>query len=347
MKAARLYAPGDLRVERVPIPTPAEGEALVKVKAVGVCGSDMPRVMQIGTYKFPTIPGHEFSGEIADLGSDSAAFSPGDRVTVIPMIPCKRCDYCRIGEYQLCDDYSYLGSRTDGAYAQYVVVPAENLLRLPDQVSLESGAMTDPVSVALHAVKKARVQPEDRVAVFGVGPIGLFAVQWARIMGAGQMFAVDVFAEKLEAAKGLGADICINNRQDDAIAVICEHTGGKGVQRAIEFAGHPTTQGQCILAASKRGVCVWGGISHRGLELSEAAVDAVLRKELAIVGSWNASFAPLKNDWKQSIEFMRRGEIETTQIISHRLPLDDVGEVFQMMLARREHFNKVMFFPEM
>ena len=113
MKAANLYAPADIRVEQVPVREPEEGEVLIKVKAVGVCGSDISRVMETGTYRFPTIPGHEFSGEIVELGPDVGGFSHGDRVTVIPMMPCKKCDYCRIGEHQLCENYDYLGL-TDG-----------------------------------------------------------------------------------------------------------------------------------------------------------------------------------------------------------------------------------------
>lgn len=347
MKAANLYAPGDIRVEQVPVPEPREGEVLIKVKAVGVCGSDISRVMETGTYRFPTIPGHELSGEVIGLGIDIGGFSQGDRVTVIPMMPCKKCDYCRIGEYQLCENYSYLGSRTDGAYAEYVAAPVENLLRLPDNVSFELGAMTDPISVALHAVRRAHIQPGDRVAVFGTGPIGMFAVQWAKIMGAGEVFAVDIFPEKLEAVRELGADVCINGLEEDPVEITKELTGGRGAERTIEFAGHPLTQQQCILATAKLGTSVWGGISHKGLELSEKAVDDILRKELIIAGSWNSSFTPLKSDWGRSLKFMGLGKIKAGNIITHRLPLDSIKEIFEMMLARKEYFNKVMFFPEM
>jgi L-iditol 2-dehydrogenase len=344
MKAANLYAPGDIRVEQVPIPAPKEGETLVKVKAAG-CGSDISRVMETGTYRFPTIPGHEFSGEVVELGSGAGGFSQGDRVTVIPMMPCKTCDYCRIGEYQLCENYNYLGSRTDGAYAEYVVAPVENLLRLPNNVSFELGAMTDPASVALHAVRRACIQPGDRVAVFGVGPIGMFAVQWAKTMGAGPVYAIDIFPEKLDVVSELGADVCINSRELDPVEAIKERTGGRGVERTIEFAGHPVTQQQSILSTAKLGTSVWGGISHRGLALSKKAVDDVLRKELVITGSWNSSFTPLKSDWGKSLEFMGRGKIRAGSIISHKLPLDKIKETFEMMLAREEYFNKVMFFP--
>lgn len=137
MKAANLYAPADVRVEPVPIPRPGPSEVLIKVKACGVCGSDISRLMETGTYHFPTIPGHEFTGTVYALGAEIDGVDIGQRVTVVPFIPCHVCDYCAIGEYQQCENYGYLGSRTDGAYAEYVVAPAENILRLPDGVSFE------------------------------------------------------------------------------------------------------------------------------------------------------------------------------------------------------------------
>lgn len=345
MKAVNLYAPGDIRVEQVAVPKPGAGEALIRVKAVGVCGSDVSRLMETGTYRFPTIPGHEFGGEVVGLGPGVGNVSEGARVTVIPLIPCMKCEYCLVGEYTLCRNYDYLGSRSNGAYAEYVKAPAKNLLILPDNVDFEMAAMTDPVSVALHAVKKLGIQPGDRVAVFGVGPIGFFSVQWAKALGAGAVIVVDIFPEKLKAAQGAGADVCINGKETDAVAAIKELTGGKGVERSLEFAGSPVTQEQCIRATAALGSTVWGGISHQSLHLSEKAVDDILRKELVIAGSWNSSFAPFASDWETALAFMGRGKIIKGDVITHRLSLDGLPAAFRMMLERKEYFNKVMFFP--
>jgi L-iditol 2-dehydrogenase len=346
MKAANLYAPGDIRVEEVPLPHPAEGEVLISVKACGVCGSDIPRVMQTGTYRFPTIPGHEFTGEVVELGPGTEDVARGLRVTVVPLIPCRKCSYCATGKYNLCEDYDYLGSRTNGAFAEFVKVPASNLLLLPDSVDFELGALTDPAAVALHAVRKLGLNAGDRVAVFGVGPIGAIALQWAKIVGASETIAVDIFPDKLQVAKDFGAELCIDGRSQDPVKIIREYTGGAGVERTLEFAGHPVTQEQSILATAKHGASVWGGISHSGLNLSEKAVDGILRKEITINGSWNSSFAPLVSDWETALLFMGQGKIKSGGIISHRLPLDDIAATFQMMLDRRQYFNKVMFFPE-
>ena len=347
MRAANLYAPGDIRFEKVPLPQLEAGEVLIKVKACGVCGSDISRVMETGTYRFPTIPGHEFSGEVVTYGPGTESIIAGLRVTVVPLIPCRKCSYCANGKYHLCEDYDYLGSRSNGAFSEFVKAPVENLLPLPDNVDFELGAMTDPASVALHAVRKLGINPGDRVAVFGVGPIGAFALQWAKIFGASETIAVDIFPEKLQVAKDLGADLCIDGRRQDPVKMIREYTDGAGVERTLEFAGHPATQEQSILATGKHGSSVWGGISHRGLNLSEKAVDDILRKELAITGSWNSSFAPLVSDWETTLLFMGQGKIKSGSIISHRLPLNEVGATFQMMLNRQQYFNKVMFFPEL
>ena len=346
MKAANLYAPADVRVEEVPVPVPGEGEVLIKVKAVGVCGSDVSRLMETGTYSFPTIPGHEFGGEVVGRGPGVVDVPEGARVTVVPLIPCMSCEYCLIGEYTLCRKYDYLGSRCDGAYAEYVKAPVKNLLLLPDGVDFEMAAMTDPISVALHAVKKLGIQPGDRVAVFGVGPIGFFSVQWAKALGASDVIAVDIFSEKLKAAQDVGADVCINGRETDAVAAIEELTDGKGVERSLEFAGSPVTQEQCIRATAALGSTVWGGISHQPLTLSKKAVDDILRKELVIAGSWNSSFAPFASDWENSLTFMGREEIVKGDVITHRLSLQELPDAFKMMLERKKYFNKVMFFPE-
>ena len=347
MKAANLYAPGDIRIEEVPIPTPLEGEVLIKVKACGVCGSDIPRLMETGTYRYPTIPGHEFSGEVFALGEAVKEFNIGDRVTVIPLIPCGSCEFCKVGEFQLCDHYNYLGSRTNGAYAEYVVAPAANLLKLADNVPFEAGAMTDPASVALHAVRKLGILPGDKVAVFGLGPIGLLALEWCTIMGAGHIVAIDIFEEKLQLARELGADDCVNGKVDDPVEVIKDITKGKGVERAVEFAGNKITQEQCIKSTGKLGCCVFGGISHTDLPLSEKAVDGILRKELIIKGSWNSSFSPSFNDWERSLYFMANGKLRCQPLISHRLPLNKLPEAFKVMYERKEYFSKVMFLPEM
>jgi len=198
MRAAVLHAPGDLRVERVPVPAIGPSDALVRVSACGICGSDVPRVLTTGTYRFPTIPGHEMAGVVEELGPEAAAAAPGVRVgmpvAVIPLLPCGRCRFCEIGAFAQCEAYGYLGSRTDGGFAEYLRAPAANLVVLPGELSIDQGALLEPVSVALHAVRNLDVTWGATVGVFGLGAIGNFIAQWASAFGARRVFALDIAA---------------------------------------------------------------------------------------------------------------------------------------------------------
>ena len=173
MKAAVLHAPADLRVEEVPVPEDlGENEVLVKVAACGICGSDIGRVMVTGTYNFPTIPGHEFAGTVEKVGSAVSHLSAGDKVAVAPLMPCRECEDCARGNYSLCEDYNFLGSRTDGAFAEYLKAPAQNVLKVPDNVSLEVAATIEPAAIILHGIHKVDLSLGDAVVVVGCGALG-------------------------------------------------------------------------------------------------------------------------------------------------------------------------------
>ncbi|HEY8347403.1 MAG TPA: galactitol-1-phosphate 5-dehydrogenase [Symbiobacteriaceae bacterium] len=347
MKAVRLHSPGDLRVEDVPIPTPGPHDLLVQVGAAGVCGSDIPRAMVVGAHKMPITLGHEFSGTVVEVGKEVKGFVPGDRVTVAPLIPCNTCRWCRSGNYSLCERYDYFGSRRDGAFAEFVTVPEGNAVKLPENIPLETAALCDPASIAVHAFKKAGTSLDGKtVAIFGAGPIGLLAVQIAKLLGAARVVAVDVEDPKIQQALDVGADAAVNSRRQDPVAFIQEFTQGELAQVVLDTAGTPQTQEQSILATGRLGVAVWVGISHRDLTLSEKAVDMILRRELQVVGSWNSFSAPFPGDeWTRVVEWMRQGKIRTEPIITHRLPLDQAPEIFKHLYARDIFFGKVLFLP--
>lgn len=346
MKAVRLYAPGDLRVEEVDIPRIGDHQVLVRVRAVGVCGSDPGRVMKKGTYSYPMTIGHEFAGEVVEVGSKVTACKPGDRVTVAPLIPCGTCDYCKVGKFNLCEHYSYYGSRVDGAMAEYVAVEECDVLLLPEGLDFESGACTDPVAIALHAMRQGDMKAGKSVAILGVGPIGLFALQWAKVMGAREVFAIDIFDEKLTIAKNLGADYTVNAKKEDPVTFVIEKTHGAGVECVVEIAGSKITQEQGLRMAKKEGTVVFCGISYDDLVIPAATLDGILRKELRIVGAWNSVFSPLPvNEWEMSLHFMAQGHIKCHPIISHRFRLDDAPQVFKRLWRKEEFFNKVLFLP--
>jgi L-iditol 2-dehydrogenase len=348
MRAVQLFAPGDVRCSEIAIPRlEKDDDVIIKVKACGVCGSDIPRVMSKGAYRYPIVIGHEFSGEVQDAGSACTGLKPGDRVTVMPLINCHECDYCHIGAMMVCDDYDYYGSRIDGAMAEYIRVSAGNILPIPDNVSFAEAAMSDPASVALHAVNKAKVLPGQTVAVFGLGAIGFIAVQWLANIGCGEVIAVDVIDSKLNLAKKMGATHCINAGTVDPAKAIMEYTEGKGADACIEIAGASATQIYSLDSVRKMGIVVLCGISYDDLVVPNKTLSKILRGELIVKGSWNSNIAPLPiNEWESSLLFMGNGKLSLKKLITHQVRLEDCQSVFEMMYDRSEMFTKVMFFPE-
>jgi len=346
MKAVRLYKPGDLRVETVEIPSLQPGEVLVKVMAVGICGSDIPRVNHYGAHVSPLTIGHEFSGVIEETTDSVNGFKVGDRITVAPLIPCYKCEWCLKGEYSLCDDYNYYGSRKDGAMAEYIAVKYENLLLVPDNVSFEDAATTDPCANAIHGLERGKFEVGDVVCVYGVGPIGLFAVQVAKLMGAKMVIAIDVWDEKIQIAKSIGADVCINSLSDDPVMKVMEYTKGRGADVVLDTTGAPKAQKDAVLSAAKLGRVVLLGISHQELLLSEKEVDNIMRRQLNVLGSWNSFTSPFPgSDWTKSLELFSDKGMSAKNIISHRLPLDSAPEIFESIRKGGFFFNKIMFYP--
>ncbi len=345
MKAAVLHAPGKFLVERLPVPTDLEqDEVLVRVKAAGVCGSDLDRVMRTGTYTFPTIPGHEFCGEVARVQAGNSSVGLGDRVAVAPILPCFRCEFCQEGNYGQCIDYSYLGSRTNGGFAEYVKVPVRNLLLLPSRVSFAEGACIEPAAVTLHGLKKAGIEPGDVLAILGSGTLGLFAVQFAKIMGAATVIAVDIFPERLSLAKDLGADYCIDARLGDPVEKIMEITGGKGANLSIEAAGSPATQIQSLQAVKKHGRVLLLGTAQKDITIPAQVYETILRSELRIFGSWNSFSAPFPgNEWTTIINYLTQGRLQIEPLISHRFSLDEAPKAIKALSEKDLRANKVIF----
>ncbi len=348
MRAVRLFSPGDLRCVEVEKPEiEKEDDVIIKVKSCGVCGSDIMRVMVKGAYRHPITIGHEFSGIVEQTGNAVKQIQPGDRVTASPLLPCMKCEWCRIGQYIFCEDYAYPGSRVDGAMAEFIKINENNIIKLPLNVDFEAGAMTDPVSVALHAVRKCCIEPGYKAAVYGLGAIGLLTVQWLKIAGCINVFAVDIYDEKLELANFLGADVCINARNQEPVESIKQNTANMGVDIVVELAGSKTTQVQAIDSAKKMGKVIFCGISYDDLLIPNATLSRILRGELQVIGAWNSLNSPLPiNEWDSSLRFVNAGKIKCAPLISHRFRLEECVKAFDMMFNKKEVFNKVMFKPE-
>jgi L-iditol 2-dehydrogenase len=345
MKAAVLHAPADLRVENIEVPNNLEdNEVLVRVKAAGVCGSDLERVMRSGTYSFPTIPGHEFSGEVVKTGKYVSNFKEHDRVVVAPMIPCFECDMCQGGYYGQCRGYNFLGSRTDGGFAEYVKAPSRNLIKMPDSVSFLEGAAVEPAAVTLHGMRKVKIEPGDSVAVLGCGAIGMFAIQFAKIMGATRVIAVDVETEKLQLAKKMGADTCINATECDPVESIRKDTQHMGVNVSIETAGVSATQEQCLRITKEQGRVLYLGTAHKDVVIPPKSFECIVRKELEIVGAWNSYSAPFPGvEWSAVLDYINDGRLKIKPLISHVFKLEEAPDVFNDLFGRKYVFNKVIF----
>ena len=197
MKAYNLRGVSDLQFENVDIPVPEDSETLVQIKAAGICGSDIPRIFVNGTYHFPTIPGHEFSG--IDVKTKK-------RVGVFPLIPCRKCKPCRDGRYEMCRNYSYLGSRTDGGFAEYAAVPEWNMVELSDNVAFEQAAMLEPMAVAVHAMRSISPSCDDTVAVMGLGTIGMLLVMFLLDAGVTDIYVIGNKDFQRKTCKAMGID---------------------------------------------------------------------------------------------------------------------------------------------
>ena len=254
MNALVLHAIGDARCEQIRVPEPKEGQVRIRVGFCGVCNSDLPRFFGKGPYSLPLVCGHEFAGTVDRLGPGVRNFAPGDRVAVFPLLWCGNCGPCERRRYAQCVNYNYFGSRTNGAFAEFVVAPVQNLLRLPDRLSLEEAAMCEPAAVALHALRRADGCSFGKaLVVFGAGPIGLMVAQWGRAMGASLIVVVDVVPEKLDLARQLGFEHVVNPREQNPVEAVEKLTGGMGADVCVDAAGVPATTLQSLQAARRGG----------------------------------------------------------------------------------------------
>ncbi len=352
MEALVLHAVGDLRLEQIPVPSVSEGQVRVQIGFCGVCGSDIPRIFSKGTYSFPTVCGHEFAGTVELCGPGVDDFEQGDRVVVFPLLWCGKCAACENGKYVQCSDYDYLGSRSDGAFAEYVVAPKENIIRVPDGVSLEEAAQTEPAAVALHAIRRV---PDSHVgktiAIFGTGPIGLMVAQWASIMGATQVLLFDVVTEKLDLAQSLGFENVFNSKTEDVakdvVSVVNDHTEGKGAHVCIEAAGVPETYLNALGSVRRGGSVVLLGNPIGDVTLPAPLISQLMRREVKLLGTWNSDYSTSGNDddWRTVLQAMATNKLNLSPLITHKVSLTDSMNILKMMKNRSEFYAKVLIHP--
>lgn len=346
MNALRLYDQHDLRFEQAEKPIlKKDTEVIIKIKAVGICGSDLSRYRKLGPYVQGMVWGHEFAGEVIEKGSAVKHVQVGQKAAGCPTIVCHQCEYCLKGEFAKCENLSVIGAYQPGAYAEYIKLSGENVVPVPDEVGYEDAAMIEPSSVVAHGFYKTNISPGDEVAIMGCGNIGLIAIQWARIFGAKKIYAIDIDEEKLKMAKKCGADYVMNAKNGPAHEQLQEYT--KGVDVAVESAGSPITSAQVLALPKKGGEVVYMGIPYADVSIDRYYFERIVRNELNIKGSWSCVSAPFPGrEWPATVHYLQSGDLSLSSIITHKLSLKQGPEIFEQITKGEDSFGKVMFFPE-
>jgi len=345
MKGLAFYGIRDLRYEDVPDPVIEEpDDIIIKVKAAGICGSDYARYRKLGPYIPGTVWGHEFAGEIVEVGKDPKGHYVGERVVACPSVVCGKCHYCQIADFAKCEHLYAIGSLKHGGFAEYTKMPAQNFVNLPDNVSYEEGALVEPSTVALHALFKTSIKMGDEIAVVGCGTIGEMLIRWAKLFGV-KIYAFDINEDKLKEAKELGADVVINTTNVEPSEALSEYT--TGVDIAFESAGNPVTEGQVLSLTKKGGEVVYVGLPYGDVHMPRNYFEKITRNELIVRGAFGVTSAPFPGkEWTTATDVLSRKLIDIKSVISHRAKLSEGPAIMEDIMENPAGYRKVLLFPE-
>lgn len=342
MKACVLTDIGKLEYMDVVVPNLEKHQVLLKVKACGICSSDINRIYKTGTYHFPTIPGHEFAGEIVKTGEKANKDLLGKNVVVYPLRPCFSCNSCKEEVYERCENYSYYGSRCDGAFAEYLAVDEWNVLPY-ESIEASAAAMCEPAAVALHAVEKADVQKNSNVAIIGTGTIGFLSAMWARIKGARNIVIIGRNDEKRKFAEKLGFMQFINSNDENEMKKVDTITDYQGIDVVFECVGTNESLQKAILLTNRGGKLVLIGNPATDMYFTKDLYWKIIRYELQIIGSWNSSFSVKKNDWKTALKYMQLGDLPIIKLVTDTYELKDYQKALDKIMDINTVTVKVMF----
>ncbi|WP_333853351.1 galactitol-1-phosphate 5-dehydrogenase [Leclercia sp.] len=319
MKSVVIHAEGQVRVEERPVPDiQAADDVRVRVVCSGLCGSDIPRIFAKGAHYYPITLGHEFSGYVEACGSGVDDLETGDAVACVPLLPCFSCPECEKGYFSLCKQYQFVGSRSEGGNAEYIVVKRANLFRLPAEMTIEDGAFIEPITVGLHAFHLAKGCEGKNVIIVGAGTIGLLAMQCALALGAASVTAIDINDDKLALATSLGATRVFNSKALNAEAMLTALQETRFDQLVLETAGTPQTVALAINIAGPRAQLALVGTLHHDLNLSAATFGKILRKELTLLGSWMNYSAPWPGvEWQTAARLLTEKKLQLEPLIAH------------------------------
>jgi L-iditol 2-dehydrogenase len=329
VQVAELYERRKFRIIEGKVTPPGPGEVQVRVRSVGICGSDLHYYSDgfIGDVEihYPVVLGHEPAGEILQAGAGVSGVSTGARVMLEPAVYCYHCEFCRSGHHNVCEHIRFFSSPPDpGFFREIMNVPVENVLPLPEDLDLDVGTLFEPLAVAVHSMEFAQIRLGETVAVFGAGPIGLLTIACLRAAGAGRVWAVEPLAHRRELALYIGADAVIDPRQADPVHEIMRDTGKRGVDVAIDCATKERTTQQCVDVIRNRGRVVITGIPSEpetGINL-----HALRRKEAILFNTRRSN-----HETEAAVEMLRAAPDRFARLITHRLPLEQAGHAFDLL----------------
>jgi L-iditol 2-dehydrogenase len=344
MKAIQIHGARDARYEEVPDPEPGPDDVLIRVRAAGICGTDMELFdgdmfyLTSGMAKLPLIPGHEWSGEVVETGANVTEFEPGDRVTGECTVSCGQCDYCRRGWYNQCPNRTETGIlNRSGGFAELLAFPRQ-FLHACNGLEFDDAAFIEPTGIALYPVKLANVTPADYVAVMGPGPIGLFAVQVLRAYGARKIILVGTRDDRLEVGRQVGADATVNVRTEDLVEKVRDVTDGHMVDVIVEAVGKPSVWDDIMSIVAPR-----ARVAMTGLFAGEKCAvdfDPVVINNISILGCLGSPSL-----WDEAISLHERGLVSSEPLITHRLPLSDFAKAIEIVRERRDGAIKAVLHP--
>ncbi|MEX2682618.1 MAG: zinc-dependent alcohol dehydrogenase family protein [Candidatus Sigynarchaeota archaeon] len=333
MKAAIIKKKRVLSVENIEQPKIAGNEVLVKIKASGVCGTDVHVYEdEVPIAKLPVIPGHEFCGEVEAIGRDIKDIKIGDRIAVEPNLFCGQCHFCRTAKKHFCENWAAVGLTRSGGFAEYCAVPRQAVYKIEDTLGFNDAAFFEPVACVLHGIERSQLKAGDSTVIMGAGSIGLIYVQVLKAMGVKNVISCDIDDNKLKIAKSLGADKVLNTKKDDVVKVVKEMTSGLGVEAVIDAAGAKATLSLAFHLVQNCGTIVVFGVPTEPMEMN---MYDIYRREISVVGSFTN---PYTNE--QALKLLAAGKIKFDQIITHPVSIDEVESVIIKMRDKTESVIK-------
>jgi L-iditol 2-dehydrogenase len=336
MRQAIMTAPGQIEFRNVEPPTPNDNEVIMQTRRIGVCGSDIHVYHGLHPYTpYPVVQGHEVGGVVAAVGKNVTGFAIGDKITFLPQVTCGKCYPCTHGMYHICESLKVMGFQTGGAAQDYFAIPAGNVLKLPENMSLDQAAMIEPIAVTVHALARGGGAEGKRVIVLGAGPIGNLTAQVARESGARAVMITDISPYKLDKARECGIEIAVNTAEEDLGDAIARHFGPEKADLILECVGVEATMTQAVQYARKGSTIVVVGVFGK-----KPTVDLglVQDRELSLVGTLMYQ----KPDYERAIELAAGGRMKLDEMITHRFPFERYLEAYHCIEESGGRYLKVM-----